>query len=126
MPFCGLPAVYISGTCLNLVYLFFREWYGYHFPELVKIVNDNYMYARVAKLVGNRKIFTTEKLEELEEVVMDSAKAKAIHDASKSSMGKFELDLFLNTHAFKFHLVLKGLPLAFLVLSKGQSNTSRK
>jgi hypothetical protein len=24
-----------------------REWYGWHFPELVKIVNDNYQYARV-------------------------------------------------------------------------------
>src|SRR5690606_9200665 len=24
-----------------------REWYGWHFPELVKIVNDNYLYAKV-------------------------------------------------------------------------------
>lgn len=23
-----------------------REWYSWHFPELVKIVNDNYQYAR--------------------------------------------------------------------------------
>ncbi len=24
-----------------------REWYSWHFPELVKIVNDNYQYAQV-------------------------------------------------------------------------------
>ena len=66
----------------------FREWYSYHFPELVKIVSDNYMYARVAKCVGDRKQLTDDKLENLEEIVMDSAKAKAIVDASKSSMGE--------------------------------------
>lgn len=64
-----------------------REWYSYHFPELVKIVPDNYMYARVAQLIKNRKELNQEKLEALEEVVMDSAKAQAIIDASKSSMG---------------------------------------
>ncbi|XP_017796228.1 PREDICTED: nucleolar protein 56 [Habropoda laboriosa] len=64
-----------------------REWYSYHFPELVKIVPENYMYAKVAQLIKNRKELTDEKLEALENVVMDSAKARAIIDASKSSMG---------------------------------------
>ncbi|XP_003393259.1 nucleolar protein 56 [Bombus terrestris] len=64
-----------------------REWYSYHFPELVKIVPENYMYAKVAKLIKNRKDLTNEKLEALEEIVMDNAKAQAIIDASKSSMG---------------------------------------
>lgn len=64
-----------------------REWYSYHFPELVKIVPENYMYAKVAQLIKNRKELTDEKLEALEEIVMDSAKAQAIIDASKSSMG---------------------------------------
>ena len=45
------------------------------------------MYAKVAKLIKNRKELTEEKLEALEEIVMDSAKAQAIIDASKSSMG---------------------------------------
>lgn len=66
---------------------FYREWYSYHFPELVKIVPDNYMYAKVAQLIKNRKELNQEKLEELEEIVMDSGKAQAIIDASKSSMG---------------------------------------
>jgi len=64
-----------------------REWYGYHFPELIKIVADNSMYCRLAKLIGNRKELSEESLESLEEVVMDAAKAQAILDASRSSMG---------------------------------------
>ena len=65
-----------------------REWYSYHFPELVKIVSDNYMYARTAQYIKSRKDLTEDSIEGLEEIVMDSAKAKAIYDASKSSMGK--------------------------------------
>ncbi|XP_038254933.1 nucleolar protein 56 [Dermochelys coriacea] len=64
-----------------------REWYGYHFPELIKIVSDNYTYCRLAKCIGNRKELSEECLEGLEEIVMDSAKAHAILDASRSSMG---------------------------------------
>ncbi|XP_063781572.1 nucleolar protein 56-like [Pseudophryne corroboree] len=64
-----------------------REWYGYHFPELIKIVADNYTYCRMAKYIGNRKELSEEKLEEMEEIVMDSAKAQAVLDASRSSMG---------------------------------------
>ena len=64
-----------------------REWYSYHFPELVKIVPDNYMYARVVYFIKNRKELSEDKLEQLEEIVGDSAKAQAILDASRSSMG---------------------------------------
>lgn len=71
------------------VFLSNREWYSYHFPELVKIVSDNYMYARVAQYIKSRKDLTEDSIEGLEEIVMDSAKAKAIYDASKSSMGKW-------------------------------------
>ena len=68
----------------------FREWYSYHFPELVKIVNENYMYAKVAKFIKDRKSLSDESLEGLEEVVQDSAKAKAIVDAARMSMGRFD------------------------------------
>merc|ERR1739838_38040 len=64
-----------------------REWYSYHFPELVKIVPDNYTYARVACFLKSRKDFDSAKVEPLEEIVMDSAKAQAIYDASRMSMG---------------------------------------
>lgn len=64
-----------------------REWYSYHFPELVKIVTDNYMYARVVQVIKNRKEITPEMVEPLEEIIMDSAKVQAIFDAARSSMG---------------------------------------
>jgi len=72
---------------INTFSMRIREWYSYHFPELVKIVNDNYLYAKLAQYIKSRKELTEEKLEGLEEIVMDEAKAKAIYVASKSSMG---------------------------------------
>jgi len=64
-----------------------REWYSYHFPELIKIVPENALYARVVKLIKNRKEITQDHFEKLEEILMDSARAQAVIDASKSSMG---------------------------------------
>ncbi len=72
---------------INTFSMRIREWYSYHFPELVKIVNDNYLYAKVAQFIKDRKTLTQESVEGLEEVVMDSAKAQAIYDASRASMG---------------------------------------
>merc|ERR1712076_38256 len=74
-----------------------REWYSYHFPELVKIVNDNYVFAKCVKLLKDRKALLvsisedpakeTEMLGKLEEILMDSGKAKTVIDAAKASMG---------------------------------------
>merc|ERR1712032_576728 len=72
----------INTFCMRI-----REWYSYHFPELIKIVPENALYAKVVKLVKNRKELTAEKLEGLEAILMDSARAQAVIDASKSSMG---------------------------------------
>jgi len=80
-----------------------REWYSYHFPELVKIVSDNYMFAKCVKVIKNRKELTEDAIAKLEEVIMDSAKAKAVVDASKTSMGMdisqvdlMNIDMFAN------------------------------
>lgn len=51
------------------------------------------MFAKVARFIKNRKELTEDKLEELEEIVMDSSKAQAILDASKSSMGMWNTRL---------------------------------
>merc|ERR1712156_747059 len=72
----------INTFCMRI-----REWYSYHFPELIKIVPENALYAKVVKLVKNRKELTADAVAQLEEVIMDSAKAKAVVDASKTSMG---------------------------------------
>ncbi|XP_043814635.1 probable nucleolar protein 5-1 isoform X2 [Manihot esculenta] len=39
---------------LNTYAMRVREWYGWHFPELAKIVQDNILYAKVVKLMGSR------------------------------------------------------------------------
>ncbi|KAI8909982.1 hypothetical protein DFJ77DRAFT_433148 [Powellomyces hirtus] len=64
-----------------------REWYGWHFPELVKICADNAMYAKLVKLIKNKGDLGEEKLEELEVVTGDPIKAKQILDAARASMG---------------------------------------
>uniref|UniRef100_A0A7S0RFN5 Nop domain-containing protein n=1 Tax=Chlamydomonas leiostraca TaxID=1034604 RepID=A0A7S0RFN5_9CHLO len=39
---------------LNTYAMRVREWYGWHFPEMTKIVTDNIQYAKVVKLMGTR------------------------------------------------------------------------
>lgn len=73
-----------------------REWYGYHFPELVRLVADNPTYVAVASIVGDRKQYLAEQRpDELEAIVQDTAKVEAITDAMRSSMGMdiSEIDL---------------------------------
>uniref|UniRef100_A0A336MNR6 Nucleolar protein 56 n=1 Tax=Culicoides sonorensis TaxID=179676 RepID=A0A336MNR6_CULSO len=72
---------------INTFSMRIREWYSYHFPELIKIVPDNNMYAKTAHFIKDRKTLDESKLEGLEEIVMDSEKAQSIIDASKMSMG---------------------------------------
>ncbi|XP_065853292.1 probable nucleolar protein 5-1 [Euphorbia lathyris] len=40
---------------LNTYAMRVREWYGWHFPELAKIVQDNILYAKAVKLMGSRE-----------------------------------------------------------------------
>uniref|UniRef100_A0A7N0UZ57 Nucleolar protein 56 n=1 Tax=Kalanchoe fedtschenkoi TaxID=63787 RepID=A0A7N0UZ57_KALFE len=65
-----------------------REWYGWHFPELVKIVNDNYLYAKVAKYIENKAELSEDKIPELTEILGDEDKAKEVVEAAKASMGQ--------------------------------------
>lgn len=64
-----------------------REWYSWHFPELAKIVADNYTYARVARFVKDKATLADTALEELTEIVGDEDKAKEVIEAAKASMG---------------------------------------
>jgi len=54
-----------------------KEWYGWHFPELARILNDNLDYARVVRLMGQRsnvtKVDLTDVLEESMAAVVTSA-----------------------------------------------------
>jgi len=62
---------------LNTYAMRVREWYGWHFPEMSKIINDNIKYAKVAKAMGTREkaaeLDFSEFLEEEEESAMKEA-----------------------------------------------------
>jgi nucleolar protein 56 len=66
-----------------------REWYSWHFPELVKIVSDNQRYAQIALFVKDKKTLTDESLHDLAALVEDDeGVAQSIIDAAKHSMGQ--------------------------------------
>ncbi|KAK0161294.1 hypothetical protein PV327_009779 [Microctonus hyperodae] len=55
-----------------------REWYGWHFPELGKIITDNVAFVKTVKLIGTRENTSSSDLsdilpEEIEEKVKEAA-----------------------------------------------------
>ena len=64
-----------------------REWYSWHFPELVKVVPDNIQYARVVRVVKNKADLTEESIPAIDEVLMDEQCSRDVLDAARSSMG---------------------------------------
>jgi len=67
---------------LNTYAMRVKEWYGWHFPELFKIVPDNILYARTAKTIGVRR----HPLPDLTEVLPEELESQ-VQDAAKISMG---------------------------------------
>mmetsp|Transcript_83555 Transcript_83555/g.215189 ORF Transcript_83555/g.215189 Transcript_83555/m.215189 type:complete len:488 (-) Transcript_83555:134-1597(-) len=72
-----------------------REWYAWHFPEMTKIVTDNIVYAKVARVVRVRDTYTPEKEAALVEACGDEEVAAEISKAMKMSMGQdiVEMDM---------------------------------
>eukprot|EP00898_Chlorokybus_atmophyticus_P002288 jgi/Chlat1/305/Chrsp1S03063 len=73
---------------INTFVMRVREWYSWHFPELVRIVTDNITYARACHFIKDRTSLNEEKLPELTEVVGDEDQAKDVLDAARASMGQ--------------------------------------
>jgi len=63
---------------LNIYAMRVKEWYGWHFPEMGKIINDNLAYAKVIKVMGMRtSAATTDLAEILPEEIESALKAAA-------------------------------------------------
>ena len=60
-----------------------REWYGWHFPELGKMVTDNLAYARVVKALGMRGQIAEADLSS----VLEEEKEEEVRAAAEVSMG---------------------------------------
>lgn len=66
-----------------------REWYSWHFPELIRIVSENQQYARLALFIGDKKRLSDDDLQSVAEQVNDDTQiAQSIIDAAKVSMGR--------------------------------------
>jgi len=71
---------------LNNYAMRLREWYGWHFPELGKIVTDNMTFAKAVILIGmrtNTKNLTDEQMQE----AMPEEIATQVKEAAEVSMG---------------------------------------
>ena len=66
-----------------------REWYSWHFPELIRIVSENHQYARLALFIGDKTRLSERDLDELTlQCNGDAQSAQSILDAAKVSMGQ--------------------------------------
>jgi len=68
---------------LNIYAMRVREWYGWHFPELGRIVTDNLQYARLVKHMGLRTNAQTAELD----VVLPEELVTLVKEAASMSMG---------------------------------------
>ncbi|KYK55331.1 nucleolar protein NOP58-like protein [Drechmeria coniospora] len=68
---------------LNVFAMRTKEWYGWHFPELAKILNDNLAYARVIIKAGFRTNIAETDLSE----ILPEETEEAVKKAAEVSMG---------------------------------------
>lgn len=68
---------------LNNMMMRCREWYGWHFPEMTKIITDNFAYARVVRAMGLRKNCKTVDLKE----ILPEEVEEQLKEAAEISMG---------------------------------------
>jgi hypothetical protein len=59
-----------------------REWYGWHFPELVKVVSDNHTYAKLVTVIRDKSKLTEASLPTIEAIVGDAAIAKQVRNST--------------------------------------------
>ncbi|KAL8239998.1 hypothetical protein R6Q59_016565 [Mikania micrantha] len=76
---------------LNTYAMRVREWYGWHFPELAKIIQDNILYAKAVKLMGYR---TNAAKFDFSEILSEEIEAE-LKEAAVVSMGTEVSDLDL-------------------------------
>lgn len=83
-----------------------REWYSWHFPELIKVVPDNIQYARIVGIVKNKSSLNEDMLDKLNAILMNENQAQDILDAARSSMGTDVSDVdLININMFANRVV---------------------
>ncbi|EFN60271.1 Nucleolar protein 5 [Camponotus floridanus] len=88
-----------------------REWYGWHFPELGRIVTDNILYIKTMQIIGQRENAVSCDLSD----ILPEDIEKRVKDAAETSMGSeiSEYDaehmLYLCTEILELHLYRANL-----------------
>jgi len=80
---------------INLFAMRIREWYSYHYPELTKIIPEQYKYIRCATTIMNRENLDENVEAQLQEILQNEEKVAEVVEAARTSMGMeiSELDL---------------------------------
>ncbi|KAL3101996.1 hypothetical protein niasHS_003405 [Heterodera schachtii] len=80
---------------INLFGMRIKEWYAYHFPELIKIVPELYKYVCCATAIMNREKMDEAVETKIKEILEDEQKAAEVIEAARTSMGMeiSEMDL---------------------------------
>ena len=68
---------------LNTYAMRVREWYGWHFPEMGKIISDNIDYAKTVKRLGSRETAANVDLS----AILEEEVERELKDAAVVSMG---------------------------------------
>ena len=95
---------------INQLAMRVKEWYGWHFPELVKLVPDVVPFAKIALVLGDRNLSEGKEglREAIEEILaassLDVSLVDSILETSRTSMGTdvSEIDMLqITTYAQK-------------------------
>ncbi|XP_017041304.1 nucleolar protein 58 [Drosophila ficusphila] len=88
-----------------------REWYGWHFPELGKIITDNIAFVKTIKLVGTRDNMATSDLsdilpEDVEEKVKEAAEISMGTEISEEDVLNIQClcDEIISINDYRIHL----------------------
>lgn len=77
---------------INIYSMRVKEWYGWHFPEMGKIIVDNLAYARVVKAMGFRTNAATTSFD----LILPEELEAAVKQAAELSMGTEISDTDMN------------------------------
>ncbi|KAK1443315.1 nucleolar protein Nop56/Nop58 [Babesia gibsoni] len=73
---------------LNSFAMRVREWYGWHFPELIKIVGENKLYCKVVLLISHKEKFDwNNRMQELVALIGNEEIAASVKKAAHQSIG---------------------------------------
>ena len=71
---------------INMYGMRVREWYGWHFPEMSKIVNDNLLFSKCVMKMGMRK---NAKSCDFSDILSDESMEANLKQAAETSMGTY-------------------------------------